>query len=251
MRVHRWCFVHKRPRVWKLPGPDVSHWARDQGRNGEQRFCFLPGLTSVDRRGKVNFTLPFVTNVAVSVSASQIFRSWVAVFRPRPPVASLFRSLYNMLGLAPRVDVLFWGRRGFQVGFSSGVRQGALGVVIEEVLWSIRGYHRAVWGFPLTSVWPDHTQWQHPTDQTFYRTQPFTEFWEVSMGHLRRVWHADGGGGGALAPPDALSRPLGLAYVLLVETNPFSELVVIFSDYALRISLGTFSILLLQQMYSC
>ena len=37
---------------------------------------------------------------------------------------------------------------------------------------------------------------------------------------------------------------LGLAYVLLVETNPFSELVVIFPDYALRISLGTFSILL-------
>ena len=34
--------------------------------------------------------------------------------------------------------------------------------------------------------------------------------------------------------------PLGLAYVLLVETNPFSELVVIFPDYALRISLGTF-----------
>ena len=38
--------------------------------------------------------------------------------------------------------------------------------------------------------------------------------------------------------------PLGLAYVLLVETNPFSELVVIFTKYALRISLGTFSILL-------
>ena len=36
----------------------------------------------------------------------------------------------------------------------------------------------------------------------------------------------------------------GLAYVLLVETNPFLELVVIFPDYALRISFGTFSILL-------
>ena len=37
---------------------------------------------------------------------------------------------------------------------------------------------------------------------------------------------------------------LGLAYVLLVETNPFLELVVIFPDYALRISLGTLSVLL-------
>ena len=36
--------------------------------------------------------------------------------------------------------------------------------------------------------------------------------------------------------------PLGLAYVLLVETKPFSELVIIFPDYALRTSLGTFSI---------
>ena len=37
---------------------------------------------------------------------------------------------------------------------------------------------------------------------------------------------------------------LGLAYVLLVETNPFSERVVIFLHCALRTSLGTFSILL-------
>ena len=37
---------------------------------------------------------------------------------------------------------------------------------------------------------------------------------------------------------------LGLAYVLLVETNPFPELVVIFPDYTLRTSLGSFSILL-------
>ena len=36
---------------------------------------------------------------------------------------------------------------------------------------------------------------------------------------------------------------LGLAYVLHIETNPFPELVVIFPDYAIRPSLGTFSIL--------
>ena len=37
---------------------------------------------------------------------------------------------------------------------------------------------------------------------------------------------------------------LGLAYVLLVETNSFPELVVIFPDNAIRTSLDTFSILL-------
>ena len=37
---------------------------------------------------------------------------------------------------------------------------------------------------------------------------------------------------------------LGLAYVLLAETNPLSRTYRIFSDYSLRTSHGTFSILL-------
>ena len=41
-------------------------------------------------------------------------------------------------------------------------------------------------------LWTDHIQWQPPTDQTLYRTRPFTEFWVVSIEHLRRVWHASG-----------------------------------------------------------
>ena len=90
-------------------------------------------------------------------------------------------------------------------------------------------------------LWPDHIQWQPPADQTLYRTRPFTEFWVVSIEHLRQVWHADRGRL-LLRTPDPV--PLGLAYVLLVETNLFYELVVILPDYALRISLGTFSILL-------
>ena len=48
-----------------------------------------------------------------------IFRSWVAIYQPRPPMASLFRSLYGMPGLAPRMDVLSWGRRDFQLSFSN------------------------------------------------------------------------------------------------------------------------------------
>ena len=34
------------------------------------------------------------------------FRSLVAIFKPRPPMASLFRSLYGMPGLAPCMYVL-------------------------------------------------------------------------------------------------------------------------------------------------
>ena len=70
-------------------------------------------------------------------------------------------------------------------------------------------------------LWPDHIQWQPPTDQTLYRARPFTEFWVVSIEHLRRVWHADRGRL-LLRTPGPV--PLGLAYVLLVETNPFPNL---------------------------
>ena len=60
-----------------------------------------------------------------------------------------------------------------------------------------------------------------PTDQTLYRTRPLTEIWVVSIEHLRRVWHADRGRL-LLRTPGPV--PLGLAYVLLVETNPFPNL---------------------------
>ena len=45
-----------------------------------------------------------------------------------------------------------------------------------------------------------------------------TEFWVLSIEHLWRVWHADRGRL-LLRTPGPV--PLGLAYVLLVETNPF------------------------------
>ena len=70
-------------------------------------------------------------------------------------------------------------------------------------------------------LWPDYIRWQPPTDQTLYRTRPFTEFWVVSIEHLRRVWHADRERL-LLRTPGPV--PFGLAYVLLVETNPFPNL---------------------------
>ena len=75
-------------------------------------------------------------------------------------------------------------------------------------------------------LWPDHIQWQPPTDQTLYRTRPFTEFSVVSIEHLRRVWHVDRGRV-LLRTPSPV--PMGLAYVLLVQTNPFQNLSLFFS----------------------
>ena len=69
----------------------------------------------------------------------------------------------------------------------------------------------------------------------------FTELRGGSMEHLRRVWHVSRE---RLLLRTPGSVPLGLTYVLLVETNPFPKLVVLFPDYALRTSLGTGLILL-------
>ena len=48
---------------------------------------------------------------------------------------------------------------------------------------------------------------------------------------------------GTLTPPDTWSRPFGTCICSTCWNQSFSELVVILLDYALRISLGTFSIL--------
>ena len=89
-------------------------------------------------------------------------------------------------------------------------------------------------------LWPDHIQWQPPTDQTLYRTRPFY-----------RIFHRTFATGvacrqGTLTPPDTWSRPFGTCICSTCWDQSFSELVVILPDYALRISLGTFSILLKQ-----
>ena len=49
---------------------------------------------------------------------------------------------------------------------------------------------------------------------------------------------------GTLTPPDTWSRPFGTCICSTCWDQSFSELVVILPDYVLRISLGTFSILL-------
>ena len=164
------------------------------------------------------------------------FSFHITNFPISPPMASLFRSLYDMPGLAPLINVLFWGRyKLLEQGYvkerlKSSLRKfyGRYGDLIKQ--YEVSPLTTVTWAYTMT----------FPTDQTLYRTRLFTEFWEVSIEHLRRVWHA-GRGRLLLRTPGPV--PLGLAYVLLVETNPFSEFVAIFTDYALRISLGTFLIL--------
>ena len=65
-------------------------------------------------------------------------------------------------------------------------------------------------------LWPDHIQGQPPTDQNLYWNRPFTEFWVVSIEHLRRVWHA-GRGRLLLRTPGPV--PFGICKCSIVETT--------------------------------
>ena len=60
-------------------------------------------------------------------------------------------------------------------------------------------------------LWPDHIQWQPPTDQTLYRTQPLNRILSGFHRTFGRVWHADRD---AYSSGHLVLSHFGLAYVL-------------------------------------
>ena len=75
-------------------------------------------ICSCQSVGTVIFTLPFTTNVTISISILQTFRFWVATSHLRPPMAFLSHNSSDTPGLAPLMNVLFWGRCDFPISFS-------------------------------------------------------------------------------------------------------------------------------------
>ena len=64
-------------------------------------------ICSCQSVGTVNFTLPFTTNVTISISILQTFRSCVATSHLRPPMAFLSHNSSDTPGLAALMNVLF------------------------------------------------------------------------------------------------------------------------------------------------
>ena len=138
-------------------------------------------------------------------------------------------------------------RINFELG--TGIHQGMLEIGIEEVLWSIWGSYLTIWSSSLTNAKWNSVAW--PNTMTtlpqirlytnpwpFYWTWRFTELWEVSIQHLRTGVACRQG---TLTPPDTWSRPIwDLHMFYLLRPILFLKIVVIFPDYAIRLSLGTF-----------
>ena len=154
---------------------------------------YLKLLLSIGRDG------PFTTNEMISISTSKTFRSWVVTFHLRRPMAFYFSSYTIRPGL-----LLVWmfyseDQAAFQYATQSGIPRGTLGIIIQLVLWSIRGSYRAIWSIPHTNVKLHSDPWQVTVISQPIRLSinfmilipslTFTELRVVFMQHFQRVWH--------------------------------------------------------------
>ena len=131
--------------------------------------------------GTVNFTLPFTTSVAILISILQTFRSWAATSHLRPPMAFLSHNSSDTPGLAPLMNVLFWGRCDFPISFSGRDIKGTFEIVSKEVLWSVRGSYQTLWG-PLSRMLhdildDDHRQLHPPLIRHYTNLWPYYWSW--------------------------------------------------------------------------
>ena len=117
-------------------------------------------------------------------------------------------------------------------------------IVIEEVLWSIRGSYQTIWSFPLTNVKWHSVTWPYTMTTPYWSDfVPNSTFYRILSGFHRTFATGLACRQRTLTPPDIWSRPFGTCICSTCWDQSFSELVVILPGSALRISLGTFSIL--------
>ena len=114
LQVYRWCVVHKQPRIWELSWPDVSCWTWDQEHHREHHFSFyLDLLQSIGRNGQLQTSIYDKRDDFSFDITNFPFLGSNIPSSPAYEVLSL--NLYDTPGLAPRINVLFWGPGDFPV----------------------------------------------------------------------------------------------------------------------------------------
>ena len=171
----------------------------------------------------VNFIQTFITKVTISISISHSFLSWVAIYTLRPPMAYLSHSLYDMLGLAPSMNVLCWGRHDFQISFSNrdtsrnawnrdyrsfvvdmGILSNNTKVLSQECLMTFCSLTKYIDNPPPAGLY---------TDPLPFFLLPTSTFYRLMRGSTRTFatdvpcWQ------GTLTPPDIWSRPIWDLYM--------------------------------------
>ena len=99
------------------------------------------------------------------------------------------------------------GDATFKYASRTGIRQGTLEIIIEEVLWSIRGSYQTIWSFPLTNVKWHSVTWQYTTTPYWSDFVPNSTIYRILSG-FHRIFAMDVAcRQGTLTPPDTWSRP--------------------------------------------
>ena len=152
-------FVHKQPRVWELPGPNVSRWTRDQRHDREQHFCFLPGFTSVDREGW-------------STSHFHLWQTWRFQFPhhkcsvlPTSPAYGVFISQlirYARACSSYGCFILRTTRLSNKLVEHGYVKESSLRKFYGRYGDLIKQYEVSLSQMLNDILWPDHIQWQPP-----------------------------------------------------------------------------------------
>ena len=137
-----------------------------------------------DKRDDLNFHIPNFPFLSSNIQSSPVYG-----------------VLYDTPGLAPRMNVLFWGLGDFPVSFSnrdtsrnawnrhSGSFMVDTGILFSNMKSPSHECYMTFWSL---------TNSDFPTNQTFHKFHDLdTEFelyrlWVVSMEHLQRVWRASG-----------------------------------------------------------
>ena len=162
----------------------------------------------------VDFTLPLTTNEIISISTSQTFRSRIVILHLLRPMTFLYLSWNDTTGLAPRMNVLFWGPGDIPVSYlnidsswNAWNRHSGSFMVDTGILFSNMKSPSRMFNDILTLT----SYSDIPTDQTFHQFHDHNielDFHRYTSGPHGAFATGVACQQGMLTPPDTLFRPL-------------------------------------------
>ena len=123
---------------------------------------YLDLLLSIWRDGQL-YTSVYDKGYDFNIHIKKTFRSGVVISHLRRPIACLSLNLYDTPGLAPLMNVLFWGPGNFPVSYLNRDSLCNAWNRHSGSFWSIRGSYSAIWSNHLANVkwhsnpWPTVT----------------------------------------------------------------------------------------------
>ena len=151
-------------------------------------LLFPRSIYSCKSVGTINSTLPFTTSAKILISILQTFRSWAATPNLGPHMAFLSHNISDTPGLAPLMNVLFFGPLRFS---DKLLGQGYENERLRSSLRKFYGRYGDLmrqYEVPLSRMLhdildDDHLQWhpplirQHTNVWPFYRSGPYYRIW--------------------------------------------------------------------------